>query len=438
MANLILLNKCNLSCPFCFADQYMHNDGRNVRMSVGSFAKFAAFSGNTARFCGGEPTIHPDFLCMLEVTLARQGNTAFIMSNGLWPAVVREYFRALSLTDSLRVSFLFNILPDNLYSNDQRKILDETLSLVNPEMVSLGFTIYNTAYEWRHVVERARQHGFRRLRYSLAAPDGVFGNKGTLIEPERDFPLLAPRVYEFVMTARREGFEVRADCVYIPPCYFTDEQLANLLTDQVGGQDTRNLSFSCRSAVDISADGSAWRCFGLYDTITGHTSGFESAKQLARNFDQKTTLLERYKLRSQCRSCEWDRRGVCSGGCYAQRLRAHLRCSADTSVVLDPVHSDAEILACVPKVVTDVVRTWHRDGKKLMIFLNDEKLLDDENAEFFLEACDGEITVQGLIDRWQDNYADRQQAAEEVIQMARDLFDAGAIRLDLPPLFPPA
>ena len=58
MANLIITNACNLSCPFCFASEYLA-DGDAVgaqRMELPEYRQHLAFLGdNAGRFCGGEP-----------------------------------------------------------------------------------------------------------------------------------------------------------------------------------------------------------------------------------------------------------------------------------------------------------------------------------------------------------------------------------------------
>ncbi|MFC1611607.1 radical SAM protein, partial [Myxococcota bacterium] len=87
MPNLIITNACNLSCPFCFASEYRVSEPSRVsQMSVEELQTQIGFAGvDTVRFCGGEPTLHPDFVEMLTITLDPPGRRAFVMTNGLWP-----------------------------------------------------------------------------------------------------------------------------------------------------------------------------------------------------------------------------------------------------------------------------------------------------------------------------------------------------------------
>src|SRR5688500_10312168 len=106
MPNFIITNTCNLSCPFCFASEHMDGEasGSTARMSLEEFRRQLGFAGvQVVRFCGGEPTLHPDFIEMLTLALAEPRRMVFLMTNGVWPKPVWEHIRRLSWGDRRRV-----------------------------------------------------------------------------------------------------------------------------------------------------------------------------------------------------------------------------------------------------------------------------------------------------------------------------------------------
>ena len=63
------------------------------------------------RLLGGEPTLHPEFMELVEDMRAASGLDVFVFTNGLWPDALhqREIRVHLAETPSPRVNFLFNV-----------------------------------------------------------------------------------------------------------------------------------------------------------------------------------------------------------------------------------------------------------------------------------------------------------------------------------------
>ena len=61
MANLFLTRKCNLKCPYCFADEFVNKENEEYTME--NFHKAINFiktmPDERVGFIGGEPTLHP-------------------------------------------------------------------------------------------------------------------------------------------------------------------------------------------------------------------------------------------------------------------------------------------------------------------------------------------------------------------------------------------
>ncbi len=146
--NLIITNQCNIRCPFCFASESKPEGDSVNEMTLETFwGLIDKFKLKTARFCGGEPTVHPDFVEMLDGVLEKDDMTAFVMTNGIWPDPVFKYLRKMSFRSlfdasvmkrARRVSYLFNLLNDEFYSEEQKRTIDHVLGLVIPDLTTFG------------------------------------------------------------------------------------------------------------------------------------------------------------------------------------------------------------------------------------------------------------------------------------------------------------
>ena len=388
MPNLVITNTCNLSCPFCFASEYRADpaDRAAARMTVEEFERQLQFAGaDTVRFCGGEPTLHPDFLTMLDIALSPDDRGVFLMTNGLWPDAVRQRIADLPSRQARRITFLVNVLSSDLYTPQQRERLDATLHQIHPKQVTLGVTLYEPSFETDPLFAFADRFGIRHLRYSVAAPN-ITDPRSWSVDPDRDFRLMAAVVHRLVMGARRRKFSVHSDCGYIPPCMFTDEQLADLsLTAE---------SFHCSGPVDIGPGGQAWRCYGLYSSVRARTDDFAHAGALADHFARRTDLLAERFLFDACETCDLRARGACGGGCYAFRSVRTMRAACAVSM-----EDDAALLAAVVGIDEDNLHLSKRGA--VMLRESDGGWMELQLTEVerrILRACDPARTVGSLVD----------------------------------------
>ena len=88
---------CNLDCPICFADA---GAGYNLTLADVEFMldRFVELEGNpeVVQFSGGEPTIHPDILAMVQAAKDRNIAHVMINTNGLRIADDDAFVEALA------------------------------------------------------------------------------------------------------------------------------------------------------------------------------------------------------------------------------------------------------------------------------------------------------------------------------------------------------
>ena len=86
MANIFLTRKCNLKCPYCFADEFVNK--ANEEISIENFKKAYNFikteKGERLGLIGGEPTLHPHFDDFLDIILEDKDiERCIVYTNGL-------------------------------------------------------------------------------------------------------------------------------------------------------------------------------------------------------------------------------------------------------------------------------------------------------------------------------------------------------------------
>ncbi len=130
LANLDLTNRCNLTCPVCFANAnvqgYVYEpDLDHIRKMLGALRGEQPVPGRVVQFSGGEPTIHPRWLDALR--LAKEMGFSHIQaaSNGI--KLADPEFARQSKEAGLQTVYLqFDGVCDDIYRRTRGQSLWET------------------------------------------------------------------------------------------------------------------------------------------------------------------------------------------------------------------------------------------------------------------------------------------------------------------------
>lgn len=424
MPNLIITNACNLRCPFCFATESRVDLRCAAVKGVGrdEFGRWLQWLGaGRIKFCGGEPTLHPAFIDLLEMALAAASPEIIVMTNGLWPEAVRRHIARLSARKVVRLSFLFNVLEPALYRQSQQQRLAASLAAVNPHATSLGFTIYKRPFDYAHMLELAKRTGIRHLRYSIAAPN-ISDPASWAIVPERDYRPLARTVVKLAEQVRRAGLDLGGDCGYLPRCVYTPGDLEKI-------QAMPGAMQQCRlSPVDVAPGGTAWRCYGLYSVLRTTVDWTQPPAQLDAYFDRRVRLLEDFLLFERCRDCAHLEMRQCLGGCYALRVARQLR--RDPATCLFPVDDDEQLLRCEPVFIGHLAAVFRLAPQKFKVFLQPGRMMGRTLMELETNAGTVRLLRQEAPGRtlreWAPELAGPFAASDptrRALALARSLFD---------------
>ncbi len=308
MINIFVTYRCNLSCPYCFAEEL--REEHPADMGPETFARLLNWMRRSglaaAAFLGGEPTLHPLLVEMIEATQAA-GVSAVLFTNGLFP---RELADRLAPSVS---NFVVNLNERPFYAPSQAVQLNATLSRLS-EMgaritFSKNFSMRSQGYE--DLLEAAARYGVRAVRYDFSRPGRSARNDHLSLEETGR--MLRP-VLDFVRKCEERGVKTGLDCC-VRFCDLSREELRYLKRVSM------KFTGICHPSIDIHPDLSASYCLPLYHVRVADVTSFPDDMSLMRRFSEMVRSTRYGGVNGQCLACpEYQR--TCQGGCMALKERA--------------------------------------------------------------------------------------------------------------------
>ncbi len=313
--NLMLNNYCNLNCEYCFANQVMEKDKQNI--SLHNILKVLDFLNksdlNHISIIGGEPTLHPEFVEILNILSAQKFlKSILIFTNGIFKNHILDAI--LKLSDIKKVSILINYNdPQIIREERNKKLLHNLHELAKRNIdLTLGINIYRHNQDYNYIIEKSKELGLKNLRWSLVVPNGVskadFNVRGY-------FEGYKAEIIKFLVNCRENNIQPHVDCNNIPLCLYDDEEFKKIVF-------LNNNSISaCYPIIDILPDLSVIRCFALSEERKAKLLDFKNKKELDEFFIKH--IDERYSslpLFDECTNCISYIMKNKSCGCIAYKL----------------------------------------------------------------------------------------------------------------------
>lgn len=312
MANIAIVNYCNLKCPYCFADDMIHQ--KNKAMTLEDYQKILEFISRTPKnhigIIGGEPTLHPDFKEILKETnrYCREVNTgATLFTNGI---ELEQYLPYIGE----RIGLLINCNSPEYQPSEavakQRKTLDHLYELSwFDNKATCGCNIHPGVEDYSFIWELVDAYHLPGLRVSVVSPAAQY--ESYRCDKEKYYMLMKPRFVQFCKDAIKHHCELHIDCGHIPLCYFTQEEKEIVLQAHNGQYDINNI---CKPVVDITPDFKATACFGAYEEVD--IRDFDNLEEL----DTYLFLKKSYprilaNCTGKCTTCKKHELLQCQGGC---------------------------------------------------------------------------------------------------------------------------
>lgn len=308
MANIAILNYCNLKCPYCFANEFIESKKQFITdEQLDKILFWLSHSENIGRIgiIGGEPTIHPKFeeIFLKIKSFAKEHNSfVTVFSNGIKLGNYAKLFDEYS-------SVLINVNHPQVVGDENWKQIKLTLkrfkALDKLSQTSIGINLYPDMIDFNYIIDLAKEFGYKQIRCSYVAPTCEYAG----VDKDTYYLTAKPTFISFAKLCKANDIQVDLDCNNVPVCYFTDAERAEL--DNVKGWKTL-----CNPVVDITPEMKATACFGAYELVD--LEQFDTLQEAENYLLFKKIYTKRLKNCSgKCADCHKFENLSCQGGCLA-------------------------------------------------------------------------------------------------------------------------
>lgn len=323
MANIMINEICNLRCPYCFADEFVNKNPKEMSMKDFDAAlNFALSSGYDERIglIGGEPTLHSHFKeILIKLINDNRVKNVTIFTNGV---KINEYLNEISHP---KIHLLINCnSPENMGTKAYETMVTNIKEMISnryyKEKITLGINMYKPDFDYEYILELLKQFDLKSVRTSISVPNDLT----YLANPLNYFNIMKPHVLEFFSKLKEANIIPFFDCNAMPVCIWSEDERNRILQ---GFPEVRNKTnifntyVSCRPIIDILPDLTIIRCFGLSEHTKKKISNFKNIEE-ARNYYART--IDSFACNSchskECISCYERETGKCNGGCLCFKI----------------------------------------------------------------------------------------------------------------------
>lgn len=319
MPNIMLTYRCNLKCPYCFANEFVNKT--NTDITISNFEKAVDFltrqNETEIGLIGGEPLLHPNFHDILQsLILNNKVRGVTIYTNGI---LLDKY---ISLLVHPKIRILVNInSPDTIGESNFERIksaLDTLMfDYLMKDRINLGLNLYSDQLDYSFIIELLKSYSLHRLRISLTVPDF---SKGTEIHPIQYFKDRKEYILKFLHDMDNITVLPYYDCNKPPYCIWTKDEVEwiekYISRYPVSESNLLGKCSQCFPVIDILPDLHAVRCFGMSDFLKVDINEFNNLADLASYFvNQIDTHVYRICSSIECTDCYDRKTRHCTAGC---------------------------------------------------------------------------------------------------------------------------
>ena len=311
MPNLMLTTRCNFDCPYCFGRDLMGAVRPGIDMTRDTFLALmewlgrVPFAGYAVHLMGGEPTLHDDFVWMVQTAKAR-GMDLLIFSNA---ATRNAPDFAAQLTEAT-IRWVVNVNPPDERTDAEDANLRESLRIIG-DKGTLTFNMRPDPVPHGWVLDLICEYSLKKtVKVGFVLPTLSHTNEHLADE---DYPRVAERVMQFARLC--EAFEVSLEYECgVPWCAFSPAQMGELWH-----LNSRFFS-SCDSILDITPDGRVIYCLPLATMHQVPFQRFDNYPAAKAWFESTLGPYRALGTTPRCSSCILMRSGPCRGSCLARVL----------------------------------------------------------------------------------------------------------------------
>ena len=263
---------------------------------------------NQLRLLGGEPTLHPEFIRIVEEGMAR-GFYVHIFSNCMMPKRVVDFLK--TVPDN-QLSILANISPQESDTLEMKKRVAYTLEQLGKK-VTLGITVTAPEFEYAFLFDMIRKYKLRpRIRVGVAQP--IVGISNKFLPPEK-YRETGKAIVKMAQESFEQDIFIGFDCG-LTLCMFSEMEIGILAKKSEG------FNMMCNPIIDIGPELDVWHCFPLCEVLNTKLDMFETRNRVAKFYDKRLLPYKAFGCMPQCTTCVHLRHGTCTGGCLAHAINS--------------------------------------------------------------------------------------------------------------------
>lgn len=322
--NVIINNACTLKCPYCFAKDLTESEYKNITLQ--DFNSILTFMINNEmkdiKILGGEPTIHPKFLEIVEMSLIKLAGKVTIFSNCA--------FSNKTLVDILRLTEKYpnriNILPnvnckEDIGINMWINVCNNIRMLCDANVIgSLGINIYKINQNYNDYLQLALNNNISRLRVA-------FATNIRAKDEEEYYDVNALSTFNnFLQDCFKLKLYPTIDCNMVPMCKMNQELKASLMESLMANDSiniTPKINVECHPVIDVDYNLIVHRCFGISGEKDNslklqEQDNVQQYWEYFNNLDQQIRLTPLFK--ESCSQCAMKKtNGQIPCGCLTYR-----------------------------------------------------------------------------------------------------------------------
>lgn len=301
----MVTNTCNLSCSYCFGVEQMTPMMKREFMSREIFSALLDWLKRSGlkqfHIMGGEPTRHPDFIWMIELS-SKMSFVVDIFSNGITEFSPKE----MEMAKRHSRTWIININDPRKYTPIIRTKVERLLAVLGGR-AALTFNITDTDYDPAHLFEYINKYGLQRMvKIGIALPTL---NKSNVHARPEEFMGLSKSVVNLSSAFKKEDVSAEFECG-IPYCFFTEHDRKTLKKNRF------NPSSSCCSILDILPDGDVIYCLPMARMLRLSYKEFPTYQDLTTHFEEYYKPYRGIGYKKDCLDCKWKQQ--CHGSCLAR------------------------------------------------------------------------------------------------------------------------
>ena len=313
MISFIITTDCNQRCEYCFASGILSKKEYMALDQLETVYKFLDKSNNDEfhnfySIIGGEPTLHPQFMEIVESISQRGSNYNTIFTNG-----TRLYQYAKNIPYNLFCTVNVNS-PEKVGLKNYANTLTSIMELIRYEKpFRVGVNLFPGQENYDFIWNIIDEFNLSEIRVSVASPSGKYSS----YQSKRDeyFNLMHDRFVNFCKEAVKRLCKINIDCNRIPLCYFTDSEQKLVKYATQREKDLYNLWY-CPPNLEIYPDYSINSCLIFSKEIEKKTIfDFNTPEEAYQYLQLQTEKLYQGTAYGRCTNCIKRNEHLCQGGC---------------------------------------------------------------------------------------------------------------------------